>query len=195
MEKGISPIVSYVMVIAIVLTTTMAAYMWALPLSKEMGEKGRVTNLQSQMIGLDYIIRTTAHGDINFQNKYEMYLPDCFLLLDEGNNSIKLRLSQKTGVIGTNTTEVEIRTDCNETSQWLIDNETGIKMYRLGNNSNIFRGAVGPAAGDAEIAICYHNINLRYSGDCTKGKGGPFATIITKKTGYDTKPIVEVSIC
>jgi len=195
MEKGISPIVSYVMVIAIVLGTTMAAYMWALPLSKEMGEKGRITNLQTQMKGLDYVIRTTAHGDLNFQNKYEMYIPDSFIFIDEGNDSIKLRFQQKTGVFGSNETAVEVKTNCNETSHWLIDNESGIIMYRLGNNSNLFRGAVGPAAGDAEIALCYNNIDLQYSGECAKGKGGPFATIITKKISYNTKPVVEISVC
>jgi len=195
MKKGISPVVSYVMVIAIVLTTTMAAYMWALPLSKEMGEKGRITNLQSQMVGLDYVIRTTAHGDINFQNRYEMYFPNCFLYLNEGNDTIELRLNQKTGVLGTNGTAVTVRTDCNETSQYLLDNETGIIMYKVGNNSHLFRGAIGPAAGDAEIAICYPNIDLQFGGQCTKGKGGPFSTVITKKIGYTTKPVVKIDIC
>ena len=195
MEKGISPVVSYVMVIAIVLTTTMAAYMWAVPLSKEMGEKGRVTNLQSQMVGLDYVIRTTAHGDINFQNRYEMYFPNCFLYLNDGNDSIELRLKQESAVFGTNGTKVTVRTDCNETSEYLLDNETGIIMYKIENNSHVFRGAVGFAAGDAEIAICYPNIDLQFNNQCNKGKGGPFATIITKKIGYTTKPVVEVEIC
>ena len=195
MKKGISPVISYVLVITIVLTTTIAAYMWALPLSKELGEKGRISNIQNQMIGLDYVIKTTAHGDIGFQNRYEMYIPECDLLLDEGNDSIKLVLTQKNGILGTNTSKVEIRTNCNSTSKWLLDNETGVVMYRLENEKNLFRGAIGPAAGTAEIALCYSNIDLQYGGECNKGKGGPYATIIVKKTGYNGKPVVDVDIC
>ena len=195
MNRGISPVISYVMVIAIVLASTMAAYMWALPLSKEMGEKGRITNLKSQMIGLDYVIRSTVHGDINFQNQYEMYFPDCFLYLDEGNNSIKLVFTQNTGVFGTNGSEVSVNVSCNASADHLLDNATRIIMFREHNTTHVFRGAIGPYAGTAEIAICYPDVDLQFGNKCSKGKNGPFSTILIRKTGFTTKPVIEIDIC
>ena len=183
------------MILGIVLATTMAAYTWALPLSKEMGEKGRIINLKNQMIGLDYAIRSTVHGDINFQNQYEIYYPNCFLYLDEGNNSIKLIFTQNTGVFGTNGSEVSVDVSCNESSDHLLDNETKIIMYREQNTTHVFRGAIGPEAGAAEIAICYPNIDLQFGNRCSKGRSGPFSTIFIKKTGFSTKPIIEIDIC
>ena len=101
MKKGVSPVVSYVLIVSIVLVTTITAYNWALPLSKELGEQGRIMNYKNQMIGLDYTIRSTAHGDINFVNEYEMHLQDqTSIRLDKENEIIYLILQPRATILG-----------------------------------------------------------------------------------------------
>ncbi|MEM0372795.1 MAG: hypothetical protein QXO69_03100, partial [archaeon] len=88
--RGVSEIISYVTIVSIVLVSTMIAYAWALPLSEQLGEKGKVNNYKNQMIGLDYAIRSAAHGDVNFTNEYEMQLQDAAIIINESSDVVYL---------------------------------------------------------------------------------------------------------
>ncbi len=191
--KGVSPIISYVLVITIVLLTTMAAYTWALPLSRELGEPGKVSNYRNQMIGLDYVIRSTAHGDYNFTTEYEMRVPEATLRIDPDKDSVYLSFVQKTGVIGRpNTTGT---TTCNETTWFFYDNLTKVPMYRLNNYSRVFEGAAGYSQAVAEFALCYADIDLVWGGECIKGKPASEVVVRVKKIGFTDKPVVSIDLC
>ncbi len=193
--KGVSPVVSYVLILAIVLSATMAAYMWAFPMSRELGELGRVNALKNQMIGLDYVIRATAHGDVNFTNEYEMHLQDATIRLDEDKDVIYLSFTQNTGVLGRASQNGS--TTCNSTSNFLYDPLTLVPMFKESNYSRLFQGAAGNTAGPAEFALCYYDVDLQWEGHCIRGKTGTGTTILVKvkKTGFNTKPVVSIDVC
>ena len=73
----------------------MGAYFWASAEVIKLGEAGKVASFRNQMIGLDYAIRSAAHGDVNFQSSYQVYHPDAVLLLWEGNETISLTFIKK----------------------------------------------------------------------------------------------------
>ena len=147
MNRGVAPVISYVLVISIVLITTMIAYVWALPLAQQLGESGKVDNFKNQMIGLDYVIRTTAHGDVNFTNTFEMHLQDASLILDETHDTAQLRFYQGTKILGD--PNVTGKLTCNASTEFVRDSETGIDMYRESNVSRVYMGAKGAGAGPA----------------------------------------------
>ena len=190
--RGVSPIISYVLVVSIVLTSSVIAYAWALPLSEQLGERGRITNYKNQMIGLDYSIRSAAHGDVNFVNEYELHLQDATILLDDSNNVIRLVFNQKSTVLGAPETEGTV--SCDAATEFLKDTETGVSMYRESNVSRVFQGSAG-GPGVAVIAICYNNINLTWGETCSMGRSGDRALVRIKKTGFDSKPVVSIDVC
>jgi len=193
--KGVSPVVSYVLILSIVLTATMAAYMWALPMSRELGETGRVNALKNQMIGLDYVIRATAHGDENFTNEYEMHLQDATIRIDENNDAVYLSFTQNAGVLGR--ASQTGTTTCDSTSNFFYDNLTSVPMFKESNYSHLFQGAAGFSAGPAEFALCYYDIDLEWGGNCIRGKTGTGTTMLikVKKIGFNTKPVVSIDVC
>lgn len=192
MKKGISPIVSYVLVLSIVLTSTIIAFAWALPLSEQLGEEGKVTNYKNQMIGLDYSIRSAAHGDINFVNEYEMHLQEATIFLDSEKNTVYLLFQQRATVLGD--PEVTGTLTCDSETEYLRHDLTRIDMYRESNLSRVYQGSAG-GPGQAVIAICYSDINLTWEGDCSEGRGGPRTLVRIKKTGATDKPVVSIDLC
>ena len=197
MRKGISPIISYVLIVGIVLTSTMIAYTWALPLSEQLGEKGKVNNYKNQMIGLDYAIRSAAHGDLNFQNEYEFYLQDSSILLDDSQDVIYLTFNQKAGILGVPNASGTI--NCTASTEFLYDPATRLNMYRESDLTRVYQGSAG-GAGAAEFAICYYDIDLKWGGNCIRGRSGPKTLIeITKVNVSDSsgnfKPVVSVDVC
>lgn len=193
MKKGVSPTIGFVLVVTIVLVTALAAYFWSLGEIDRLGEVGRVTTFKNQMIGLDYAIRSVAHGDINFQNSYELNIPDASLVLKSNVDSLVLDFFQNAPVLG-KAAENGNET-CNSTSDYVYDNFTLISTYRESNTSRVFEGAKGAGKGEAEFIICYYNIDLQFGGKCSEGKGGPRALVMIKKVNYTTKPVVNIDIC
>jgi FlaG/FlaF family flagellin (archaellin) len=98
--RGVSPVVSFVLIVAIVITTTMAAYIWASDAVKSMNEPGRIKSLINQFIALDQALKQTAHGDINFTNLFELYYPEGFLELRPGTDSLNYIFVQQARVLG-----------------------------------------------------------------------------------------------
>lgn len=192
-KKGVSPTVSFALILAIIVVTATAAYLWAVTEVDRLGEVGRVTSYKNQMIGLDYAIRSVAHGDINFQNVYEVHLPDASLTLKQGEDIITLNFLQNSGVLG-KAAETGTLT-CNSTTNFVYDNFSKISLYRESNTTRVFQGAKGAGAGEAEFLICYPNIDLKFGGNCTEGKAGPRALIYIKKVDVTTKPVVNIEIC
>ncbi|RLG21801.1 hypothetical protein DRN74_00020 [Candidatus Micrarchaeota archaeon] len=195
MERGISPTVSFVLVVTIILLATAVTYLWAAPIISGINEPGRVRNLKNQMVNLDYMIRATAHGDINFTNSYELYAPGAFLELRPSNDSIVMTFVQKALVIGV--VQKNKNTKCSYDAEYLNDTITGIYLGREMNMSRVYWGAKG--VGDAEIMICYDDIDLKFNGVCSKGKtGAPRILVYMKKIGVnatDNRPIVSIDVC
>ena len=197
MLKGISPIISYVLIVGIVLTATMIAYTWALPLSEQLSEKGKVSNYKNQMIGLDYAIRSAAHGDINFQNEYEFYLQDATILLDETQDVIYLTFTQEANILGVPNATGTL--NCTYSTEFLYDPSTKLTLYRESDLTRVYQGSAG-AVGTAEFAICYYNVDLQWGGDCIRGRSGQKTLIEIKKvnvtnTAGTYKPVVTVDVC
>ncbi|NYZ80172.1 hypothetical protein H0N95_02890, partial [Candidatus Micrarchaeota archaeon] len=159
--KGVSQIISYVMIVTIVLTSTMIAYAWALPLSEQLGERGKVNNFKNQMIGLDYVIRSAAHGDVNFTNEYEMQMQDAALLLNEENDVVYLVFQQRSAILGK--TDETGTVDCDAATEYLLDNSTRLNLFRDSNFTRVFGGS-GGGPGVAEFAVCYYDVNLSWGG-------------------------------
>lgn len=203
MMRGVSPIVSYVLVIAIVLTSTLIAYTWALPLTEQLGEKGKVNSYKNQMIGLDYAIRASAHGDINFKNEYEIYMQDASILLDDDNDVVYLKFRQSAIVLGEPsisgyaycTRPSNVTGD--QSGQFLTDPLTNLNLYRESDSTRVFQGSTGQN-GLAEFAICYYDIDLVWKGSCIRGTSSSTSLITIEKTGVNAttlKPIVAIDIC
>ncbi len=195
MQRGVSPTVSFVLIVAIIVIASSAAYLWAYPLVNGINEPGKVKNLQNQMISLDYMIRATAHGDINFTNSYELYAPSGYLWLNDTHDKIRLTFLQKAEVIGQMQTTAN--TDCGYLDDNIHDTDTNIMLAREMNLSRVYWGSKG--IGETEIMICYNDIDLEFGGICSKGKtGSPRLLVYMKKFGIDSttgKPKVYINIC
>jgi hypothetical protein len=198
MKKGISEVVSFVLIITIMITATMAAYLWANATIPTLNEPGRIKSLVNQMISLDGIIKSTAHGDINFTTTYQLYYPDSYFELRNTTRSLNsslmpaIILRQKLAVLGYS--NASTATTCTE--NYTYDSSTFLHLYRYNTVNNVYTGAAGSGPGQAEIAICYTNINVTYSGRCVKGKTGPVVNLKIKKEGVSgTMPVVSIEVC
>ena len=193
MKKGVSPAVSFSLTLSIVVITAMGAYFWASGEVVKLGEAGKVASFRNQMIGLDYAIRSTAHGDINFLNSYQLHHPDATLLLWEGNNTISLTFIQGAKILGAASSQGFVT--CGIGTEFLYDNSTRISMYRISNMTRVYEGSRG-GAGMAEFKICYYDIDLRFGNKCSKGGSGPDSLILIKKANVTNSiPVVTVEIC
>ncbi len=199
MRKGVSEVVSFVLVLAIMITATMSAYIWASSSIPMLNEPGRIKNLVNQLISLDSVIKSTAHGDINFTTTYELYYPDGYFALlnttTDLNSSLMpvLMINQKSLVLGY-TGSIATTTGCD--ASYSYDASTHIKMYRYTTVDNVYVGAQASGPGQAEISICNTNINVTAGSMCLRGKSGPFATLNIKKVGVvGTIPKVSIDVC
>jgi hypothetical protein len=199
MRKGVSEVVSFVLVLAIMVTATMSAYIWASSSIPTLNEPGRIKNLINQMISLDSVIKSTAHGDINFTTRYEIYYPDGYFELRNTTTNLNsslmpvLMINQKAVILGY-TGSVATTTGCD--ANYSYDASTHTKMYRYTTIDNVYVGAQGSGPGQAEISICYTNINVTAGSACMRGKNGPFANLNIKKVGViGTTPQVSIDVC
>jgi len=199
MRKGVSEVVSFVLVLAIMVTATMAAYIWASASIPTLNEPGRIKNLVNQMISLDSAIKSTAHGDTNFTTKFELYYPDCYFELRNMTTNLSsnlmpvLMLNQRSVVLGY-TGSIATTTGCDV--NYSYDASTHIKMYRYTTIDNVYVGAQANGPGQAEISICYTTINITAGSNCMRGKAGPYANLNIKKVGVmGTTPIVSIDVC
>jgi len=198
MRKGVSEVVSFVLVTAIMITATMAAYVWASNSISTLNEPGRIKNLANQMISLDSVVRSVAHGDINFTNKFDLYYPDSYFELRNTTANLNgslmpvLVITQKSQVLGYTTAYTT--PGCN--TNYSYDALTHTTMYRYTTVDNVYVGGQANGPGQAEISICYTGINISYTGNCVRGRSGPFATINIKKEGITgSMPRVSIDIC
>ncbi|GEM_PF-2188509 len=195
MEKGVSSTISFALILAIILVTAMAAYFWSLTQIDRLGEQGRVNSFRSQMLGLDYALRATAHGDINFQNIFELTIPDGSIYLWPGNDTITLTFLQASSVIGRAGYQSPDNNCSNGSVDFIYDSATNIPLYRTTNNSRVFEGSKG-GRGDAEFMICYYNVDLKAGGACAAGRGGPRVLVQMKKVNVtNSKPVVNIDMC
>lgn len=196
MKKGISPTVSFVLIVSIILIGSTAAYFWAAPLVSGIGEPGRIRNLKNQMVSLDYMVRATAHGDVNFSNSYELYAPDAHLELVPENDTLMLTFIQKALVIGR--MQGTQNKQCTYGADSINDTRTGIVVAREMNFSRVYVGSKGEG-GETEVMICYGNIDLKFGGVCGKAKtGSPRILVYMKKAGFNAttnNSIVSINVC
>jgi hypothetical protein len=197
MRKGVSEVVSFVLILAIMITATMSAYVWVSANISSLNEPGRIKNLANQMLSLDYAIKSAAHGDINFTNKFELYYPDGYFELRNTTSSINsslmpvLIIRQASLVLGYTNVSAS---GCGQ--NYSYDAATHTTLYKYTTSDNVYVGAQGEGPGQAEIGICYTNINITFGGTCIRGKTGPFATINIKKGGVSgTMPMVSLDVC
>ncbi len=94
MKKGVSPVISYVMIVAIVMMTASAAYMWAYPHMQKLGESAKSKSLSNQVRSLDYAVRQAAHGGVGFLNSLELYTESGTIRLDKDKNLITFTFQQ-----------------------------------------------------------------------------------------------------
>jgi len=198
MRRGVSEVMSFILVVAIMVTATMAAYVWASTSIGSLNEPGRVKNLVNQMISLDGTIKSIAHGDVNFTTKFELYYPDSYFELRNTTSSLTgnfmpaIIIRQNAMVLGY--TNASITTGCGE--NYSYDPLARTTLYRYNTIDNVYVGAQGNGPGQAEIAICYTNINITFGGSCLRGKSGPFATLNIKKEGVTgSTPSVSIDVC
>jgi hypothetical protein len=198
MRKGVSEVVSFVLIVAIMITATMGAYLWASSSISNLNEPGRIKNLVNQMLALDGTIKSVAHGDINFTSSFDLYYPDSYLEIRNATSELNsdlmivLVIRQKAMILGyANMTST---VPCN--SNYSYDAATHTTMYRYTTGDSVYVGAQGDGPGQAEISICYTNINLTYAGNCVRGKTGPFANLRIKKDGLSgSMPQVSIDVC
>ncbi len=197
MRKGVSEVVSFVLITAIMITATMSAYVWASSNINSINEPGRIKNLMNQMIAMDGVIKSVAHGDVNFTSKFELYYPDGYFELRNTTANVNsslmpvLVIRQNAMILGYNNAST---TACG--TNYSYDASTHTTMFRYTTTDNVYVGAQGNGIGQAEMAICYTNINISYGGTCLRGRSGPFATINIKKEGVTgSTPVVSMDVC
>ncbi len=195
-KKGISPIVSYVIIIAIVSTVAIGSYIWASNQMSQIEDYPLLIRMENQMISVENAVENVANGDVNFTTVIDLKYNKGIMKVNASENSIKyigqLSASQYQG-------NVQRDADCSDScpKDCIVskDTETGIKMVKI-PETRVFRGSTGfKTAQRFEAMACFNNTELTNSGACT-GRSGPNAQLILRKTGYsESKPKVEVQIC
>ncbi len=197
MQKGVSPTVSFVLSIALLVIFTIATYTWASASIEGLGEEGRIKGYYNQMATLENIMKETARGDENFTSRVYFYHPthnyvSPYLLVDPDHDRITLTLTQEATVIG------KANGSANESCgyDYLLDNTTGITMYRVNEYQTLYQGAAGPGPGEIEFSVCLPNVDIVWGGNCAKGKTGPSTTIVLRKVNITAgKPVLSVDLC
>ena len=194
MRKGVSPAVSYVLLLAVVVIMSVAAYLWGDYEIRRLQDTPIAHNMESQMISMDQLIQAVSHGDINFTTTMNLYYAEGVIQVDGSNSWVKYT-AQLDADIYERLTETPNAT-CDSDTYVIQDGATGIKMSRM-PYTNVFRGSVGTGTQAVEMVVCYDGIQIDESETC-RGRSGPRAQLTARKTGYnatESKPIVEVKIC
>ena len=195
MKKGISPAVSYVMMLAIIVIISVSAYVWGDYEVRRLQDAPIAHNIESQMISIDQLIQAVSHGDTNFTSTMNLYYLKGIMQVDASHDWIKYTAELNANVYDRVTDTAN--TTCDEYTYIVEDTDTGLRMTRM-VYTNVFRGGSGDSQKQSvEIVVCYHNIQINESVGCI-GKSGPRAQLTVRKIGYNStanKPVVEVRIC
>lgn len=198
MRKGVSPVISYVLIVAIVVTTASAAYLWAYPHMKKLGEGAKGESLVNQIESLDYAVRQVSHGEVGFRNTFQLYVPEGGIRVNEEHNHIAFSFRQGVGVVpNVNPPEgKKIDSTCTENSTYINDSVTGLILKRDPSNPYVYKGATS-SPGNAEVLLCYPNVNLTWRGQCIRGASGPRISVLMEKMNIteDGKRKVSIDFC
>ncbi len=197
-NKGITPVISYVLLVGIVVITTSAAYFWAYPHIDRLGEGPKAQNMVNQMESLDYAMRQTIHGEIGFRNSFNLHIPEGSIRLEEDNDKIIFNFQQGTAVIGyiPEPNDIETPINCTEDLEYILDERTNIIGSKIGEYSQLYAGSTG-APGTAILTLCYPNVELVWQGKCIRGRGGPRTNVLMEKKGINEegKPVISIDFC
>lgn len=195
MRKGVSPAVSYVLLLALVVIVSVAAYIWGDYEVRRLEDTPIAHNIESQMISADQLVQAASHGDTNFTVVTKLYYSKGVMQVDAAKNRIEYNAELNANIYSKVTENANAT--CNDSTYVIEDSDTGIKMTRM-KYTHVFRGSTGDTEKQGvEIAICYDGIQINEASGC-KGKSGPRAELTARKIGYNAssgKPIVEVGIC
>ncbi len=194
-NRGISPVVSYVLILALLVIIAIGSYMWATYTQERLQDKMVVTNMENQMIGLATVIENVAHGDINYTLTQTVYYPKGILEVEPEKDWIRFIVQTNSEVYPIEDRVPEALDSCTSSSIVIQDSDTSVTMSKVPFTS-LYRGAVGNELGErVEMVICFPDIDLVTGGGCI-GKSGPSSRVTIKKIGYaGTKPRVMVQIC
>jgi hypothetical protein len=196
MNRGVSPAVSYVLLVALSIIVAVGAYVWGTYEVNRLQDQPIASNMEAQMVSIDQVVQSVSHGDTNFTTVIEVFYPKGVMQVDEDNDWIKW-----SGQLNANIYDLPIEgtanATCNSSTYLIQDSTTTVKMSRI-LYSNVFRGSTGDQSAQfVEIVACYTDIDITADATC-RGKSGPRAQIIARKTGYNStagKPIVQVRVC
>ena len=195
MQKAISPTISYVLLLALAVALSIAAYFWGTYEINRLQDVPIAQNMETQMQSIDALIQSVAHGDVNFTTTMVLYYPKGVVQVNASGDAIKY-----TAQLDAKIYEGEaggVPCSCGSSCYLITDVETGINMVKL-PDTNVYRGSSGGVQSQyVEMVVCYADIDITADNDCI-GRSGPRAQLTARKTGYDTsaqKPQVRVSIC
>lgn len=195
MRKGVSPAVSYVLLVALVVIVSVIAYVWGQYEIQALQDAPIAYNIESQVMAADQLISSVSHGDINFTSTMNLYFNKGVFQVDAEKGWLKYTAQINAKVYDKLTSDAN--ETCNSSTTIIQDNTTGIKMSRM-QYTNVFRGSTGGEGAQViEIVACYDNIQIKENSIC-KGKSGPRTQLTARKIGYNAttnKPIVEVLVC
>ena len=196
MQKAISPTISYVLLLALAVTLSIAAYFWGTYEINRLQDVPIAQNMETQMLSIDALIQSVAHGDVNFTTTMVLYYPKGVMQVNAAGDAIKYtaqldaKIYETGGLLGT-------PCDCGPTCYLISDDETGINLVKM-PDTNVYRGSSGGVQSQyVEMVVCYAGIDITADNNCI-GRSGPRAQLTARKTGYDVseqKPQVRVSIC
>jgi hypothetical protein len=201
MRKGISPAVSYVLLLALIVIMSVAAYLWGDYEVRRLQDTPIAHNMESQMISVDELVQAAAHGDVNFTTTMNLYYTKGVVEVDAANGWIKY--TAEINALAYEKTEggnESCDRDLNPGTYILSDPSTGVTMTKMDEYTNVFRGGTEYDQRQlVEIVACFPDIRVEQVASCV-GKSGPRAQLTVRKTGFDNsiapgKPVVEVSIC
>ncbi len=201
LSRGVSPTVSYVLLLAIVAILSMGAYIYGNAEIARLEDAPLGAAAESMMVSADAAIQTVAHGDINFTTVMDLYYPKGVVRVDEDNNWVKFSAQINTKTYTPITTASPgcaplSACRCNTTSTLIEDTGTGMTMGRV-LYTNVYRGALGDDVQFVEIVSCDDSIEI-YADPTCMGKSGPRSRMTVRKMGYNatsSKPMVMVRIC
>ncbi len=194
-NRGISPVISYVLILALLVTIAIGSYLWATYTQERLQDRMVVSNMENQLTGLATLVESVAHGDINYTITQTVYYPKGLLEVEPDKDWIRFLVQTQSEVYPPSQAVPEALDYCTSSSIAIQDSDTTITMTKV-PFTKLYRGAIGNELGErVEMVICFPDIDL-VSGEGCIGKSGPSSRIILKKIGYaGTKPRVLVQIC
>ena len=196
MRKGISPAVSYVLLLALIVIMSAGAYIWGDYEVRRLQDTPIAHNMESQMVSIDELVQAAAHGDVNFTATMNLYYTKGVVEVSNGwvkyTAELNARAYEKVG--GGNDS---CDRDVHPGTYMLDDPATGVTMTKM-QYTNVFRGGTEYEQRQlVEIVACFPDIEIGQAASCI-GKSGPRAQLTARKTGFNAgtgKPVVEVSVC